>query len=106
MCISYAGVHSQESCKINLRKFLHKKLASNFDASFFVKETYYHKKQRQKTQTTKRQIVKSLQTSWPITSLNFGHVSASFFVPFDARFLYKKNLVQESTTYNQVACTS
>jgi len=37
-----------------------------------------HKKQRQTTQATKRQIAKSLQISRPITSLNFRHVSASF----------------------------
>ena len=34
--------------------------------------------QRQRTQTTKQQIINSQQTSWPITYLNFGHVSASF----------------------------
>jgi len=37
-----------------------------------------HKKQWQTMQTTKQQIVKSLQTSRPITSLNFVHASASF----------------------------
>jgi len=34
--------------------------------------------QSQTMQTTKQQIVNSQQTSRPITSLNFGHVSVSF----------------------------
>ena len=69
--------HSQESCTMNLCKFLYKKLASNLDASFFYKKLRKDKKQRQTTQTTKQQIVNSQQISQQIIFLNFGQVSAS-----------------------------
>ena len=63
--------------------------------------------QRQTTQTTNRQIVKSLQTSHAIISLNFGHV-CKFFASNRALFYLtqdsctRKKLVQESMTHSQV----
>ena len=51
---------------------------SSQDARSCTRNLQMIKKQRQTTQTTKQQIVNSQQTSRPITSLNFGHMSASF----------------------------
>jgi len=56
------------------------------------------KKQRQTMQTTtKQQIIKSLQTSQTTTSLNFGHVSASFLHWTELCSIWCKILVQGKT---------
>jgi len=71
---------------------------------FLVQETCI-KKSNGKQCKHKQQVIKTLQTSRPITYLNFNHVYASFLhrtrsVLIDARFLYKKKLVQESTIHS------
>jgi len=55
------------------------------------------KKQRQTTQTTKQQIVNSQQTSWPITSLSFVHMSASLLHRIEVCSIWCKILVQVKT---------
>ena len=63
-------------------RLLYKKLASN---------------DKKQWQTTKQQIVNSQQISRPITSLNFGHMSASFFHRIELCSIWCKIFVQEKT---------
>jgi len=47
----------------------------------------------------------SLQTSRPIISLNFGHMSASFLRQIELCSIWCKIHVQESKTHSQASCT-
>jgi len=80
-------------CTRNLCKLLVQETCIKFWCKFLVQEPTNHKKAMANNKT----IVNSQQTSRPITSINFGHVSASFLCWIELCCIWCKILVQEKS---------